>query len=63
SILSSQAHTLLSSQPPPHSPPPRSTATRSTATRVEDSSNTNQWGKKEAGSSPPSSGKWAAVEN
>ncbi|GJV38678.1 ribonuclease H-like domain-containing protein [Tanacetum coccineum] len=28
SILSSQAHTLLSSQPPPHSPPPRSTATR-----------------------------------
>ncbi|GKB79656.1 peroxisomal (S)-2-hydroxy-acid oxidase GLO4-like protein isoform X2, partial [Tanacetum coccineum] len=24
--------------------------------RVEDSSNTNQWGKKEAGSSPPSSG-------
>ncbi|GJX55253.1 hypothetical protein Tco_0285150 [Tanacetum coccineum] len=27
-ILSSQAHTLLSSQPPPHSPPPRSTATR-----------------------------------
>ncbi|GKA81914.1 hypothetical protein Tco_0788662 [Tanacetum coccineum] len=33
------------------------------ASRVEDSSNTNQWGKKEAGSSPPSSGKWAAVEN
>ncbi|GKD82557.1 hypothetical protein Tco_1349396 [Tanacetum coccineum] len=31
--------------------------------RVVDSSNTNQWGKKEAGSSPPSSGKWAAVEN
>ncbi|GKA81913.1 hypothetical protein Tco_0788661 [Tanacetum coccineum] len=30
------------------------------ASRVEDSSNTNQWGKKEAGSSPPSSGKWAA---
>ncbi|GJZ42961.1 hypothetical protein Tco_0590216 [Tanacetum coccineum] len=28
SVLSSQAHTLLSSQPPPHSPPPRSTATR-----------------------------------
>ncbi|GJV45693.1 hypothetical protein Tco_1430229 [Tanacetum coccineum] len=28
-----------------------------------DFSNTNQWGKKEAGSSPPSSGKWAAVEN
>ncbi|GKB59416.1 hypothetical protein Tco_0915602 [Tanacetum coccineum] len=28
SILSSQAHTLLSSQPPPHSPPPRSIATR-----------------------------------
>ncbi|GJX91937.1 hypothetical protein Tco_0345263 [Tanacetum coccineum] len=27
-----------------------------------DFSNTNQWGKKEAGSSPPSSGKWAAVE-
>ncbi|GJW82020.1 hypothetical protein Tco_0145995 [Tanacetum coccineum] len=26
SILSSQAHTLLSSQPPPHSPPPRSIA-------------------------------------
>ncbi|GJY62766.1 hypothetical protein Tco_0464226 [Tanacetum coccineum] len=25
-----------------------------------DFSNTNQWGKKEAGSSPPSSGKWAA---
>ncbi|GKD93443.1 hypothetical protein Tco_1373280 [Tanacetum coccineum] len=33
------------------------------ASRVEDSSNTNQWGKKKAGSSPPSSGKWAAVEN
>ncbi|GKD82555.1 hypothetical protein Tco_1349394 [Tanacetum coccineum] len=33
------------------------------ASRVVDSSNTNQWGKKEAGSSPPSSGKWAAVEN
>ncbi|GJR33356.1 hypothetical protein Tco_1109588 [Tanacetum coccineum] len=33
------------------------------ASRVEDSSNTNQWGKKEAGSSPPSSGKWAVVEN
>ncbi|GJT09148.1 hypothetical protein Tco_0843610 [Tanacetum coccineum] len=33
------------------------------ASRVEDSSNTNQWGKKEAGSSPPSFGKWAAVEN
>ncbi|GJT09147.1 hypothetical protein Tco_0843609 [Tanacetum coccineum] len=33
------------------------------ASRVEDSSNTNQWGKKEAGSSPSSSGKWAAVEN
>ncbi|GJV03049.1 hypothetical protein Tco_1336618, partial [Tanacetum coccineum] len=32
------------------------------ASRVEDSSNTNQWGKKEAGSSPSSSGKWAAVE-
>ncbi|GJV10384.1 hypothetical protein Tco_1351925 [Tanacetum coccineum] len=31
------------------------------ASRVEDSSNTNQWGKKEAGSSPSSSGKWAAV--
>ncbi|GKD86879.1 hypothetical protein Tco_1358033, partial [Tanacetum coccineum] len=30
------------------------------ASRVEDSSNTNQWGKKEAGSSPSSSGKWAA---
>ncbi|GJX44288.1 hypothetical protein Tco_0260964 [Tanacetum coccineum] len=30
------------------------------ASRVVDSSNTNQWGKKEAGSSPPSSGKWAA---
>ncbi|GJT19007.1 hypothetical protein Tco_0877713 [Tanacetum coccineum] len=27
-ILSFQAHTLLSSQPPPHSPPPRSIATR-----------------------------------
>ncbi|GJX77321.1 hypothetical protein Tco_0324132 [Tanacetum coccineum] len=27
SILSSQAHTLLSLQPPPHSPPPRSIAT------------------------------------
>ncbi|GJV45696.1 hypothetical protein Tco_1430232 [Tanacetum coccineum] len=33
------------------------------ASRVEDSSNTNQWGKKEAGSSLPSSGKWAAVKN
>ncbi|GJW32946.1 hypothetical protein Tco_0052978 [Tanacetum coccineum] len=33
------------------------------ASRVVDSSNTNQWGKKEARSSPPSSGKWAAVEN
>ncbi|GKB18212.1 hypothetical protein Tco_0852135, partial [Tanacetum coccineum] len=33
------------------------------ASRVEDSSNTNQWGKKEARSSPSSSGKWAAVEN
>ncbi|GJS06978.1 hypothetical protein Tco_0363774 [Tanacetum coccineum] len=32
------------------------------ASRVEDSSNTNQWGKKEAGSSPSSSGKWAANE-
>ncbi|GJU41804.1 probable methionine--tRNA ligase [Tanacetum coccineum] len=31
------------------------------ASRVEDSSNTNQWGKKEAGSSPSSSGKWAAA--
>ncbi|GJR46887.1 urease isoform X1 [Tanacetum coccineum] len=31
------------------------------ASRVEDSSNTNQWGKKEAGSSPPSSGKWDAA--
>ncbi|GJT65865.1 hypothetical protein Tco_1017345 [Tanacetum coccineum] len=30
------------------------------ASRVVDSSNTNQWGKKKAGSSPPSSGKWAA---
>ncbi|GJR46886.1 hypothetical protein Tco_1314989 [Tanacetum coccineum] len=30
------------------------------ASRVVDSSNTNQCGKKEAGSSPPSSGKWAA---
>ncbi|GKF01649.1 hypothetical protein Tco_0028572, partial [Tanacetum coccineum] len=30
------------------------------ASRVVDSSNTNQWGKKEAGSSPSSSGKWAA---
>ncbi|GKG46551.1 hypothetical protein Tco_0501397, partial [Tanacetum coccineum] len=29
------------------------------ASRVVDSSNTNQCGKKEAGSSPPSSGKWA----
>ncbi|GKB00254.1 hypothetical protein Tco_0828247 [Tanacetum coccineum] len=28
SILSSQAHILLSSQPPPHSPPPRSIVTR-----------------------------------
>ncbi|GKE45090.1 hypothetical protein Tco_1472374 [Tanacetum coccineum] len=27
-----------------------------------DFSNTNQWGKKKAGSSPSSSGKWAAVE-
>ncbi|GJS79931.1 hypothetical protein Tco_0729812 [Tanacetum coccineum] len=33
------------------------------ASRVVDSSNTNQWGKKEAGSSPPSLGKWAAMEN
>ncbi|GJR33351.1 hypothetical protein Tco_1109583 [Tanacetum coccineum] len=33
------------------------------ASRVVDSSNTNQWGKKEAGSSPLSSGKWAAMEN
>ncbi|GKE41407.1 hypothetical protein Tco_1468691 [Tanacetum coccineum] len=33
------------------------------ASRVEDYSNTNQGGKKEAGSSPPSSGKWADVEN
>ncbi|GKD15400.1 hypothetical protein Tco_1199807 [Tanacetum coccineum] len=32
------------------------------ASRVVDSSNTNQWGKKEAGSSPSSSGKWAAVK-
>ncbi|GJR33352.1 hypothetical protein Tco_1109584 [Tanacetum coccineum] len=33
------------------------------ASRVLDTSNTNQWGKKEAGSSPSSSGKWAAMEN
>ncbi|GKA69938.1 hypothetical protein Tco_0776002 [Tanacetum coccineum] len=52
-ILSSQAHTHTY----PHK---KDDKEDECASRVVDSSNTNQWGKKEAGSSPPSSGKWAA---